>query len=393
MRPFFIDFTLVANTSEFVGSGALLWYFCTIIYRFKTYSMSQFLRISSLFLVLSTIVLLSSCGKEGAPGGGSTSTTPVYDTATQGSPVTESANKFIYLRPPVGEVFRYRLQIVSSGSAQHIDSLFKQYPPNEKLAVTTTIYLRHTIRQIRQDSSVDIAFRFDTIMTVTDANGKKTDLSTARESDLKDPMFNNASAIAGKDLGAIVTRNGDVVELYGTTAILAKYMSQLPDSLKTPQTQTRLNQQIQTTISEYLQKTLTHFPSKALAKDTAWGGMVTQNTPVWQNVLYPTAVESREFVRGFEERGGKVLVVFDATTTVKPSQSVMDQGNAKTTLNNFDLVTKASSHVEAETGVLVYRKITQDRATNFQIQSKTAANQHYQIISKANETTTVQLLQ
>lgn len=375
-----------------MSSGALLWYFCTIIYCFKTYSMLQFRRISSLFLVLSTVVLLSSCGKEGAPGGTSTSTTPVYDTATPGSPVTESASKFIYLRPPVGEVYRYRMQIVSNGSAQHIDSLFKQYPPNEKLAVTTTIYMRHTIRQIRQDSSVDIAFRFDTIKTVTDANGNKTDLSTARESDLKDPMFTNASAISGKDLGAIVTRNGDVVELYGTTAILAKYMSQLPDSLKTQQTQMRLNQQIQTTISEYLQKTLTHFPAKALAKDTAWGGTITQNTPVWQNVLYPTAVESREFVRGFEERNGKVLAIFEAITNVKPTQAVMDQGNAKTTLNNFELVTKATSHVEVETGVLVYRKIIQDRAVNFQIESKTAADQHYQGISKANETTTVELL-
>jgi len=355
--------------------------------------MLQFHRIAGSFIVLSSIFLLTGCGKDGAPGT-SSSTTPVYDTATPGKPVAvESAGHFVYLRPPVGEVYRYRLQIVSNGTAQHIDSLFRQYPPNEKLSVKTTLYLRQTIRQIRQDSSVDIAFRFDTIQTFTDANGKKTDLSSARESDLKDPQFTNAAAIAGKDLGAIVTRNGDVVELYGTTAVLAKFMSQLPDSLKTQQTQMRLNQQIQTTISEYLQKTLTHFPAKSLAKDTAWGGMVTQNTPVWQNIMYPTEVQSREVVRGFEERSGKVLIIFDATTSVRPAQSVMDQGNAKTTLNNFELLTKASSHVEDETGVLVYRKITQDRTTNFLIESKAKPDQRYQIISKANETTTVELLQ
>jgi hypothetical protein len=355
--------------------------------------MLQFSRVFfGLFLFLSGLFLLSGCGKESAPGT-STSTTPVYDTAAQGKPVTENAGHFIHLRPPIGEVYRYRMRIVSNGTAQHIDSLFRQYPPNEKLSVMTTLYMRHTIRQIRQDSTVDIAFRFDTIMTVTDANGKKTELSTARPADLNDPMFTNASAIVGKDLGAIVTRNGDVVELYGTTAILAQFMSKLPDSLKTQQNQARLNQQLQTTINEYLQKTLTHFPTKAVAKDTSWGGAMTQNTPVWQNVLYPTMVESREVVRGFEERDGKVLAIFDATTSVRPTQSVMDQGNAKTTLNNFELVTKATSHVEDETGVLVYRKITQDRSTNFLIESKAKPDQRYQIISKANETTTVELLQ
>jgi len=355
--------------------------------------MLQFHRASAgFFVILSTIFLLAGCGKDTAPGS-SSSTTPVFDTANAGKPVTENTGHFVYLRPTVGEVYRYRMQIISGGTAQHIDSLFHQYPPNEKLSVKTTIYMRHTIRQIRQDSSVDIAFRFDTIQTVTEANGKKTDLSTARPADLNDPQFNNAAALAGKDLGAIVTRNGDIVELYGTTAILAQFMTKLPDSMKTQQTQARLNQQLQTTISEYLQKTLTHFPLKPIAKDTSWGGMATQNTPVWQNVMYPTEIQSREVVRGFEERNGKVLVIFDASTSVKPVQSVMDQGNAKTTVNNFELVTKASSHVEDETGVLVYRKITQDRATNFVIESKLKPDQRYQFISKANEITTVELLQ
>lgn len=350
-------------------------------------------RITSLSLVLLGVFLLGGCGKEQAPGS-STGTTPVFDTAAPGKPVAvENAGHFVFYRPPVGEVFRYRMRVVSGGEARHMDSLFGTYPPHEKLMARTTLYMRHTIRQIRQDSTIDIAFRFDTIQTITESGDKKSDFSSAREADLKNPQFANAAAIVGKDLGAIITRNGDIVELYGTSAILAKLMSALPDSVRTTEVQDRLSRQVQATISEYLQKTLTHFPNKTLGKDTSWGGAQTQNTLVWQNVMYPTMVESREVVRGFEERNGKVLVTFDATTSVKPTQAVMDQGTAKTTLNSFELLTKATSNVEDATGVLVYRKITQDRSTNFMIESKSKPAKRYQVVSKANETTTIELLQ
>lgn len=348
--------------------------------------------VASLFLSLTLLIFFTGCGKEQAPGT-STSTTPVYDTASGGKPVAENPSHFIYLRPPVGDVYRYRVIIKAQAAADHVDSLFGTYPPHEELAVTTTLYLRQSIRQIRQDSTVDIAFRFDTIKTVTQSGDKKTDFSTARPSDIENPQFANAAAIAGKDLGAIVTRNGDVIELYGTSAILAKMMSKLPDSVKTAEVQARLNQNIQSTITEYIQKTLTHFPAKQLAKDTSWGGKETKNIAVWQQVLFPAVYDSREVVRGFEERGGKVLAIFDASTTVKPTMTSMVQGTAKMMLNQFDLSTKASSHVEDATGVLVYRTITVSRATNFTVESKSKAGKRYQVSSKANETTTVELLQ
>ena len=167
--------------------------------------MLQIQRTLSLLLFFSSIFLLTGCDKDKAPGT-STSTTPVFDTATTGKPVTDNAGHFIYLRPPVGDVYRYRIRLNSTGSAEHVDSLFGQYPPSEKLGVTTTIYVRQTIRQIRQDSTVDIAFRFDTIHTITETGDKKSDFSTAREADRKNPQFANAAAIAGQDLGAIVTR-------------------------------------------------------------------------------------------------------------------------------------------------------------------------------------------
>lgn len=350
-------------------------------------------RIVSLFvLTFITISLLSGCGKEQAPGT-STSTTPVYDTATTGKPVAENPSHNIYLRPPVGDVYRYRMVIRSRAEADHVDSLFGTYPPHEELSVTTTLYMRHTIRQIRQDSTVDISFRFDTIKTVTQSGDTKTDFSTARPSDLTNPQFSNAASLAGKDLGAIVTRNGDVIELYGTSAILAKLMSQLPDSVKTSQMQAQLNQKLQATITEYIQKTLTHFPARQIAKDTTWGGRETKNVAVWQSVLWPAVYDSREVVRGFEERNGKVLAIFDATTTVKPTMNTIDQGTARMTINHFNLSTKATSHVEDATGVLVYRKISVDRVTNFMIESKSKPAKRYQISSTANETTTVELLQ
>lgn len=344
----------------------------------------------TVLIALIAALVLVGCNKEGGPGSGSSGA--VFDTTEKGTPVTVESAKTIYFRPKIGDVYKYRVTISSSADAQNDDKMFGRFVPKGSIKTKTVYYLRHTIKSIRPDSTVDLTIKFDSLALSYEQDTLKLNFSTNREADKKDARFQTAAMLAGQEVGIIVTRNGDIVEMYGTSNIVARLLSMLPDSLRTLQNQEQLNQSAKQSLNEYITKTLTHFPPMAIAKDSTWGDVKSNNVPVWQNVVFPMQIESRETLARFEERSGKRLAVFEAVSSVKPLIATSEQPPLKMTLNNWQMTTKVTTNVEDATGALVYRAYRMDKGFDFGLTSSKQADKTFRTVQQMTDQTTVELL-
>jgi hypothetical protein len=344
----------------------------------------------SIFLVFA-LATITGCKKEGSPSAGGSGA--IYDSAEVAKPITvDGKNHYLYFRPKAGETFRYRVTVSTTSDETNTDQLFGTFAPKASLKMRTIYYLRQTNSGFRPDSSVNLTIKLDSISLHIEKDTTRLDFSTTREADRKDSRFSNTAMLAPGEYGVIMSRDGNISEMIGISDIVSKLLATIPDSMKTQQTLQYIENQTKSALGDYMMKTLTHFPGKPVGKDSTWGSIQRQNYTVWQNVIYPSVVDSRETLSRFEERGGKKLAVLEAVSTVKPMQNIIEQDPLKVTLNSFEYMSKATSNVEDETGVLLYRVLTQDNSYDLMIESKKQQGKIFRTIKKTTDRTTIELL-
>lgn len=339
------------------------------------------------FSAISFLFFLSSCNKDGAPG---SKTTAVYDTLETAKTVTVTEKEHrIYIRPKVGDTYRYHI-MQHSQSAKN-GTVSGQPPYHESTTADNSIYVHETIRAIRPDSSVDMTFRFDSVSVKLQRDTLKVDLSSSRAADRIDPRFASFAAILGEDIGIILTKYGDIKEVYGTSNIIMKITKDYPDSIKRTQGEA-IKSQINARIGVYVLETLMHYPDGPLAKDSTQRKDYEDNVPVAVSVTYPMQINIKQTLTGFEERNDKVLAVFSTSSTARPVRSVIEEGPVKATLSNWNMSTREDIRVEDATGMLVYRNVVEDKTFDLSIASAQAAGKSLQTDEKSKSITKVELL-
>ncbi|MDP4237494.1 MAG: DUF6263 family protein, partial [Bacteroidota bacterium] len=207
---------------------------------------------------------LSSCRKEGGSPPGTPA--PVYDSSETAKVVTISEKEHrIFIRPKVGDTYRYHIfqHSVSTENGSAPD----QPPMHQSASADNSIYIRETVRAIRADSSVDMTVKFDSVSVKLTQDTMKIELSSSRTADRNDPRFATFAAFLGEDIGIIITKFGDIKEVYGTSNIITKILKPYPDSIKIKQGEAIKNQ-INARIGQYILETLMHYPDVPLAKDS-----------------------------------------------------------------------------------------------------------------------------
>ncbi|MFI5263330.1 MAG: DUF6263 family protein [Candidatus Kapaibacterium sp.] len=333
-------------------------------------------------------IFLSSCSKEGSAPQGSSNA--VFDSSQTAKAVTVTEKEHrIYIRPKVGNSYYYR--IVQHSTSMSNGSAPGQPDAHRSASTDNFIYVHQTIRGIRADSSIDMMFKFDSMSVKAMQDTIKVDLSSNRAADRNDPRFASFAALLGEDIGVIITKFGDVKEVYGTTNIIEKIMKPYPDSVKIKEGEFIKNQ-INARIGQYVLETLMHYPDQPLAKDSTQKKDYEDNIPVAASVQFPMQISIRQSLTGFEERNDKVLAIFSTISTARPVRSVIEEGPVKATLQNFTMSTKEDIRVEDPTGMLVYRNVIEEKTYSLNIESSQAAGKTIQTDEKAKSTTKVELL-
>ena len=346
------------------------------------------IRITLFFAFTTFLVFLSSCSKEGgAPQG---NTNAVFDSSQTAKAVTVTEKEHrIYIRPKVGNSYYYR--IVQHSSSTSNGSAPGQPDAHQSATTDNYIYIHQTIRGIRADSSIDMLFKFDSMSVKAVQDTIKVDLSSNRAADRSDPRFSSFAALLGEDIGVIITKFGDVKEVYGTTNIIEKIMKPYPDSIKMKQGE-YIKNQINARIGQYVLETLMHYPDQPLAKDSTQKKDYEENVPISPSVTFPMQINIRQSLTGFEERADKVLAIFTTNSTARPVRSVIEEGPVKATLQNFTMSTKEDIRVEDATGMLVYRNVIEEKTYALSIESSQAAGKTIKTDERAKSTTKVELL-
>jgi hypothetical protein len=355
------------------------------------------LRVAILALVGMTA--LASCKNDGSSISKSLNSStgtnaPALDTSSTGKEiaVTEK-DHHIYLRPKVGTTQRYHVYNKSQRTMTVNDDLFGGPQGKKESTNMTEYYIRQTVRSIKPDSSIDFAIRIDSVLFQITQDTNKIRYSSANPKDKNDKRFAQYNIIAGEEFGAIVSRNGEVTEMYGLQHMIATMMKSVPDSMQNDQVRDVANRQLQSLLNQYLGILLTHIPTKPMAKDTSWTVHAETNLPVSDAVQFPVVIDSKETVKGFEDRGGAVLVVLDAKTTTTPMKTVLEQGPIKATLGNYASSTTASTRLEDLSGLLVRRVVNRTESYTFTLESKEQAGKMARSQQTSNEVTTIDLLQ
>jgi hypothetical protein len=342
--------------------------------------------IRSYFLLSIIFVFLISSCKETEPKSGAPA---VFDTSEAAKPVTVTEKEHhIYIHPKTGDVFRYRISQKSTSSAISTGAA----TANESALAEDLYYVKQTIRSVRPDSSIDMTFRFDSISVKLEKDTMKINLSSNRPADRSDPRFISYAALLGEDIGIIITRFGDIKEMYGTSNIVTKVMKHYPDSMQTAKNAETMKNQIEATVAQYVRETMMHYPDHPLAKDSTEKADFEQNAPVWLNVIYPVQISIRQVLMGFEERGDKLLADFNTLTTIRPKQSVIENGPIKTTLSNYNSTTKEDIRIDDATGILIVRKVNDDQSFTLSLESKEEPGKGLTTERKSKITRIVELL-
>jgi hypothetical protein len=355
----------------------------------------------SSWLLAAVVVLFafSSCKKQepniaksmNSPTGG---TQAALDSSANGTPVDITDNNHrLLLRPKVGTTQRYRIVTHSERSQDITDQLFNG-PQGKKSTISTTeYYLRQTVRAVKPDSSIDMTFRLDSLKMKIAQDTSKIAYNSNKPADRKDLKFTEYNVIMSQDFGAIISKFGEILEIYGLQSMVTQIMKDLPDSMRSDRYKEMTNRQLQILLNQYVSIVLTHFPDKPLAKDSTWSLHIETNLPVSEVVQFPVSVTSKETLKGFQEMGGTMLAVLDATSSQTPTKTSFEQGEAKASLQNFISTATATTHIEDASGVLVKRAAHTKQSYQFVLESKQQAGKVAKSIMLSTEDTSVDLLQ
>jgi hypothetical protein len=354
---------------------------------------------------LCAIVLLaifaSSCGKSDAPETAttrrdSTTTNPALDTTQAAKEVTPDSAHLIYYQPKIGEIRKYRIMTTSSGSIDVNDQLLGSPSTKQQANSRAEFVIRQEIKgksMVKNDSVTDVSFFIEKADVTQVQDTSRINYSSSNAAQRNDPMFDHFTGIIGKEIKAKVTRTGDPVSITGAEAIATELMKKLPDSLRNNQyiKQQRI-QQLNGLISQSVVRLLVFLPKRPVGKDSSWSETAEQNVPMPLQIMFPMTQTSKEVVRGFEERMGRVVAVLEATSTIKPKKNVIEQGDAKATISNFKADVRGVTRVEDQTGLVIHRTLNNARQTDFTIETKQQPGKIYKMSSRTEENLVVELL-
>ncbi len=336
---------------------------------------------------------LTSCNKDGAPGAKGPNA-PAFDTAQKGKEVQiAEKDHHIFLRPKVGSTQRYHIINKTTYSQSNVEP-GATTPTLHNSVLITDYWLRQTVRSIKPDSSIDFTFKLDSILVSSTADTQKVSYSSNRAADKKDKRFDQFTMIVGQEFGGQVSRQGDLMELYGLTSISNLLLASAPDSIKTQEKYKQMaTDQVKRVLSQYVIRAIAHVPEKPLAKDSSWTNHGETNLPVSDAIQFPVTIDSKETVVGFEERNGVVMAILEATTTTSPNRASLENGPVTIRLKDFNAGAKSSVRLEDLTGILVYRKVSEHRRYVVTVESKEQPGKTLSSSQDANDATTVELLQ
>lgn len=345
----------------------------------------------AVFLAVFTLSIIGCSNKDSKAPADINKT--VFDTTEQAKPVTiTDAKHLIYFRPKVGDVFRYRITMSSTATAQTEDHVYGQFPPKEAASSINVFYLRQTIKAVRPDSSVEFSFAYDSITMKMDRDTMHLLFNTNDPKVKNDQRFVAYSNLIGENFGFIINKYGDIQEIFNTSSLIAKYMKNLPDSANTTANKEKVKQLLEGNLAQSLERTLVRFPETPLAKDTNMEQTKQINLPVWQQILFPMQLHTKTTMDGFQDRGGKVLASFTTVTNITPLKTVQEDPVAKAVLANIHANIHENIIVEDATGMLVHRTYNDDRGWEFTLSAKKAADKFFHRTQSSKETTTVDLL-
>ncbi len=103
-------------------------------------------------------------------------------------------------------------------------------------------------------------------------------------------------------------------------------------------------------------------------------------------------IDSRERLAGYEERGGKRLAVFEATSTLKPVISTQEQPPLRLMLDKWQMSSNVTSKVDEKNGALVYREFKQSKDFIFAIENQKEKDKTFRTVQSYLDHTVVELL-
>ena len=352
-------------------------------------------RIITCIVFVSTLAMIG-CSKKGsdAPGGAA-----IFDSTEQPKAVAvNEPNHYIYFRPKVGDVYRYRITLTSSAGAETDDQLEKLMPKTELASSTNSYYLKQTVKAIRPDSSVEFTLSFDSITIKLDKDTTHINFSTNNPNAKKDKRFSTFAILIGENIGFYINKYGDIKEVFNTSGLVEKFIKniELPDSANTAdniaKNRDMIKKSVESTIADYLGRTMVRFPEKPMAKDSVMTVNQEINVPIWRSVSFPMRLDSKTTMDGFQERGGKVLASFTTVTSVTPTKTGIDDPAATATLANMKANVRELVLVEDATGMLVHREIKDERGWDFTLSVKKQQDKFFKTHRNSKDLTTVDLL-
>jgi hypothetical protein len=361
----------------------------------SNFRMTYYLRVN--LVLLAACLVLTSCGKSDdqadAATGDSTGLSPaVIDTTQPAKQVAIDSAHVIYFRPTVGETRRYRISVSSTASMETIDSLLGGPSSKQQGRSVAEFVVKQTVRAVNADSTVDLSYWIESARVDQQADTSHIVYSSTNAEQKKDPKFAHFTAIMGKELKAKVSNHGDPRSISGVEEVANELMKLMPDSLKNDRVKAFRGQQVQAVVNQSIVRLLVFLPLHEIAKDSTWKDSFDQNIPVTQEIMFPVTINSSETVRGFEEREGKVVAILEASTVTTPKKMVIEQGQAKASLNSFKAVNKGVTRVEDKTGQVLHRTLNDQRGYVFVLESRQQPGRFYRTTNSTVENLVVEML-
>jgi hypothetical protein len=357
--------------------------------------MSYAQRVASLLLAAG--LTLTSCGK-----GDETANSAAKDSSGQGpmsidttQPVKEvsvDSSHVLHLRPEVGETRRYHVSLLSTASMETTDSLLGGPSGKQSGRSLSDFIVKQTVRAVNPDSTVDISFWIESAKIDQQADTSHIVYSSTNAAQKSDLRFAHLTAIIGKELKAKLKNDGRPVDITGLDKVVEDVMKATPDSLRNDRVKGFRAQQLQSLMSQSVGKLVVLLPLRKVGKDSLWKEMSEDNIPVTREIMFPVSITSTELVRGFEERAGKVVAVLEASSVATPKKMVVEEGQAKASLNSFKAASKGVMRVEDKTGLLLHRTLNDQRGHVFVLESKQQPGRYYKTTQNSVENLVVEML-
>ena len=285
--------------------------------------------------------------------------------------------------PKKGDIFRYKLTQSSKVTQE-----------GGMTANSNSVqYFTQKVTDIKKDGRIELSIRYDSVivnnLTVSPKMKNELRYDSRNKTDRENEEFKQYNAIIGAEMTVLVRPNGEIEDIMGHKALLAKILGNKKDSVSAQQKEMLENQLKNEVYLVPLQQEFQFYNDNGEV-DSSQSWFRENMIPI--GGIFPAKSTINYKIENVREVNGKKIATISGNITTEISKKKLSQNSVEFVLKNSNISGVGKSMVDVEKGTTIYKSNTIIMELDVEAVNKENKEQRQRMKQSINSVITVELI-